>query len=152
MADEWTHEQLDALDALKNGDASPLVALLINGDLLCSDFKDLIQQRLDRGEFISRENKAKIGRPVSNRLNEWFCINVFIKKQELRKAEPHRRVIEIEQQLAEAHALNVDDLRKAITRGKQFLEYFEKNYEMPWAREMLNLNKKSRGKTPKLFP
>jgi hypothetical protein len=147
MVDEWTHEQLDALDALKNGDASPLVALLINGDLLCSDFKDIIQQRLDKGEFIWREDKPKVGRPVSNRLNELFCINVFIKKQKLRKAEPHRRVVEIEQQLAETHALNVDDLRRAITRGKQCLEYFEKNHEMPWSREMLNLNKKSRGKT-----
>ena len=135
--EEWTHEMQNVLEALNEGDGSLLVQFFLNQTDLHPDLRLRIEDLLQKGSFNWSPASPKIGRPKGGR-DIFFCINLFIRKQELLSATPKPRVIDIEYQLAEDCASNVEDIKKYVTRGKKALQNMAEKPDGDWALEWLN--------------
>ena len=55
---------------------------------------------------------------------------------------PDKRVIDIEMFLSKEHGVNIDDLRKHITKGKKLYEYFVSKEGNEWAKQLIMKPKK----------
>ena len=137
MANEWTREMQNVLEALNKGDGSLLVQFLLHQTDLHPDLRLRVEYLLQMGSFNWSPEFPKIGRPKGGR-EIFFCINLYIRKQELMSAIPKPRVIDIEYQLAEDCASNVEDIKKYVTRGKKALQDFAEKPDGDWAVEWLN--------------
>jgi len=144
--EEWSHEELDIIDTLKAGNASLLVQHLLDGKTINKDLHLIVENYLIEGMFQWKSNTPKIGRPKSDKWDDWSCIGLFRAKKHLREARPNMRVIDIEGTLAREYGLNVDDLKANITKGKKLLSSLASKPDMKWAEELLMPPLKSKGK------
>ena len=135
--EEWTHEMQNALEALNEGDGSLLVQFLMHGKHLHSDLKLHIEHLLQNGSFRWTPSSPKIGRPRGG-WDLWACIGLYTRKMELLSETPKRRVIDVEQQLVEDYASNVEDIKKHVRQGKKELQKIAEKPEGGWALEWLN--------------
>ena len=140
---EWTHEQLNAFESLEKGEVNELIKLLLSDGLLNEALRNRLSKQLSEGNFVWHPKKAKIGRPTNKKWDDWAYIGLARRKSELIEQQPNLRVIDIEYQMANEYALNVDDLRKYITEGKKILSYMADKPEMEWARNILFFLEKS---------
>ena len=139
MADEeWTHEMQNVLEALNEGDGSLLVRFLMDGKHLHSDLRLHIEHLLQNGSFHWTPSWPKIGRPKSG-WDIWACIGLYKRKIELLSETPKRRVIDVEQQLADDYASNVEDVKKHVSKGKKELQKLAEKSDGSWARELLEI-------------
>ena len=142
---KWTHEQLNVLDALKIGQADVLIRFLLEGGIPNSDFLAIIEKYLEDGKFSWKSSTPKVGRPQSNKWDEWTCIGLYRAKKELLEKHPDKRVLDIEGMMEKSYATNIDDLRKNINRGKNILKSLAEKDGMEWASVLLAAP--NRGKT-----
>lgn len=140
---EWTHEQLNAFESLENGEVNELIRLLLNDGILNKALRDRLSKQLSEGDFVWNPRKAKIGRPRSKKWDIWACVGLARRKSELIEQCPNLRVIDIEYQMADEYALNIDDLRKYVREGKKNLSYMAGKPEMEWAKNILFFLEKS---------
>ena len=122
----WTHEWLNASDALDRGDADPLLAMLINGTPIPDIMKEKILVLLDDPKLSFSLSRVVAGRPIQSsefslpkslelhHLKEFFRTNSDIK------------VIEIENIMAEHFGTNLNYLRSAIKNAKELVLLMEK--------------------------
>ena len=142
MADEeWTHEMQDVLEALNEDDGSLLVQFLMNEEDLHPDLRLHIEHLLQSGSFNWTPSSPKIGRPKGG-WDIWACIGLFKRKAELLVETPKRRVIDVEQQLADDYASNVEDVKKHVSKGKKELQKLAEKPDGSWARELLQTSAK----------
>ena len=142
MADEeWTHEMQNVLEALNEGDGSLLVQFLMHGEHLHSDLRLHIEHLLQNGSFHWTPSSPKIGRPKGG-WDIWACIGLYKRKIELLSETPERRVIDVEQQLADDYASNVEDVKKHVSKGKKELQKLAKKPDGGWARKLLQTSAK----------
>ena len=142
---KWTHEQLNVLDALKIGQADELIRFLLEGGIPNNDLLAIIEKYLEDGEFSWKSHIPKVGRPQSNKWDEWTCIGLYRAKKELLEKHPDKRILDIEGMMEKSYATNIDDLRKNINRGKNILKSLAERDGMEWASVLLAAPK--RGKT-----
>ena len=134
---EWTHEQLNAFESLEKGEVNELIKLLLSDGALNEALRYRLSKKLSEGDFLWKPRKAKIGRPPSKKWDDIACIRLAMRKSELLEQYPNLRVIDIEYQMVDEYAVNVDDLRKYITKGKKALSYIADKPEMEWAKNIL---------------
>ena len=145
---EWTHEQLDAFEALAKGNVNELVKLLLNDGVLNEALKNRLSQQLSDGDFTWKPFRVMTGRPKSNKWDTWACIGLARRKSELIEQNSNLRVLDIEYQMADEYALNVDDVRKYVREGKKKLSYMADKPEMEWAKHILFFLDKPQGQKP----
>ena len=133
----WTHEQLNVLDALKDGSANELILYLLSGQPVNDDLVTIINKYLTTGRFSWKSASPKRGRPKSTSWDDWTCLGLYIKKRELKAKYPEMRVVDIEQEMATSYGLNEFDLRGNIKRGKDFVEFLASKPDMDWAKDLL---------------
>jgi len=136
MTDDWTHEHQNIFEDLKKGDASSLVVYMLEGGNIHPDLELHIRHLLSEGNFLWKSSSPKIGRPQGG-WDEWRCINLYAEKKMMLTANPRMRVTDIEHDLAEKHASNVEDVKRHIRKGKKVLQGLAEYPEMGWARELL---------------
>ncbi len=105
----------------------------------------VIEKYLEDGEFSWKSDNPKVGRPHSNKWDEWTCIGLYRAKKEFLEKYPDKRVLDIEGMMEKIYATNIDDLRKNIKRGKNILKSLAKKDGMEWAGVLLAAP--NRGKT-----
>ena len=142
---EWTHEQLNAFESLEKGEVNELIKLLLSDGVLNEALRNRLSKQLSEGNFVWHPKKAKIGRPTSKKWDDWAYIGMARRKSELIEQHPNWRVIDVEYQMVDECALNVDDLRKYITEGKKILLYMADKPEMEWAKNILFFLENHRG-------
>ena len=136
MTNEWTHEHQNIFEDLKKGDASSLVVYMLGGGNIHPDLELHIHHRLNEGNFLWKSSSPKIGRPQGG-WGEWRCINLYAEKKMMLTVNPKMRVTDIEHELAEKHASNVEDVKRHIRKGKKILQGLAEQPEMEWAKDML---------------
>lgn len=136
--EEWTHEMQNVLEALNEGDGSLLVRFLMDGEHLHLDLRLHIEHLLQNGSFHWTPSSPKIGRPRGG-WDIWACIGLYKRKTELLAETPKRRVIDVEQQLADDYASNVEDIKKHVRKGKKELQKIAEKPDGGWARELLQM-------------
>jgi hypothetical protein len=134
---EWTHEQLNAFESLEKGEVNELIKLLLSDGVLNEALRNRLSKQLSEGNFAWHPKKAKIGRPKSKKWDDWAYIGLARRKSELIEQKPNLRIIDIEYQMADEYALNVDDLRTYVREGKKILSYMADKPEMEWAKNIL---------------
>ena len=136
MTDDWTHEHQNIFEDLKKGDASRLVVFMLEGGNIHPDLKLHIRHLLSEGNFLWKPSFPKIGRPQGG-WDDWACIGLYREKKMRLTANPKIRVIDIEHDLANEYASNVEDVKRHIRKGKKVLEGLAEQPEMGWAMELL---------------
>ena len=63
---KWTHEWLDANDALSNGDANLLLALMLKNEEMPLALRDKLINILESGKFAFILKQLSAGRPKGN--------------------------------------------------------------------------------------
>ena len=139
--EEWTHEMQNVLEALNKRQGSLLVQFLLNKTDLHPDLRLHIEDLLQKGSFNWSPASPKIGRPKGG-WDIWACIGLYKRKIELLSETPKRRVIDVEQQLADDYASNVEDVKKHVSKGKKELQKLAKKPDGGWARKLLQTSAK----------
>ena len=120
MDEHWTHEMQNIMDELKSGEASLLVQTMLNGESLHPLMREHVMGLIKSGGFYWQPLHPKVGRP-KGRWTDWACVGLYFRKKQLRKEQPKKRVIDIEQDLAAEYASNIEDVKRHIRRGKKVL-------------------------------
>ena len=139
---KWTHEQLNVLEALNAGSANELVSFILEGGELNVPLISKLKSLIKDGNFSWKANNPKVGRPISDKWSDWACLNLFAEKMYQLENSPDKRVIDIEMFLSKEHGVNIDDLRKHITKGKKLYEYFVSKEGEEWAKQLILRPKK----------
>ena len=139
--EEWTHEMQNVLEALNKRQGSLLVQFLLNKTDLHPNLRLRVEDMLQKGSFNWSPASPKVGRPQGG-WEIWACIGLFLRKAELLAETPKRRVIDVEQQLADDYASNVEDVKKHVSKGKKELQKLAEKPDGIWARELLQASAK----------
>ena len=111
--------------------------------MLNEALRNRLSKQLSEGNFVWHPKKAKIGRPTSKKWDDWAYIGLARRKSELIEQKPNLRIIDIEYQMADEYALNVDDLRTYVREGKKILSCMADKPKMEWAKNILFFLEKS---------
>ena len=145
MTDDWTHEHQNIFEDLEKGGASSLVVYMLEGGNIHPDLKLHIRHLLSEDNFLWNSSSPKIGRPQGG-WDEWACVSLYRQKKMRLTVNPKMRVTDIEHDLANEYASNVEDIKRHIRKGKKVLQGLAEYPEMGWAREWLAPPPKVAGK------
>ena len=119
---KWTHEWLDATDALSNGDANLLLALMLKNEKMPLALRDKLINILESGKFAFILKQLSAGRPKGNTkefgLEE--SLDFFHVKEYLR-ANKKIKLVEFELILNEQYDVSQTYIRKALKTGKEIV-------------------------------
>lgn len=128
MSNNYSHEDLDILDALKEGNADQLFNWLLDGNSIHPDIKAHINALVvDKGyQFKFQPSSKSVGRPQARKNDigldiEWFLIKDYLVKIAGMKS------VDAENLIAKIFATNFTYTTEGIRRGKNLILLLEKN-------------------------
>lgn len=148
----WTHEWLDANDALDQGDVLPLLNLLIKGAEPPRLFRKKVESLLDDHRYGWHQIQKTAGRPKGSKkrfsLNEsidLYHIKEYVKSKKLLKIVEFELIVQ--EKFHEKKEVSLSYVRAAIKLGQDTLKALKDNghdYTAPTVEKLLN-------KYPQLF-
>ena len=126
MSDNYSHEDLDILDALKEGNADQLFNWLLDGNSIHPNIKAHINALVvDKGyQFKFEPSSKSVGRPRTKKNDvgldiEWFLIKECLVKNAGMKS------VDAENLIATVFATNFTYATEGIRRGKKLIRLLE---------------------------